>query len=144
MSVGCQWSHHVLADEMPETLFDFYSPKKPIYTRARFLPSSELHDAHLNNVLLTDGCRIHGATIHNSVVGLRSIIKSGVSIQSSIVMGGDYFETDGDLAENKQLGRPAMGIGEGTVIEGAIIDKNARIGRNVRIRALPNRPESPN
>ena len=57
-------------------------------------------------------------------------------------MGADYYETEADRAENKRLGRPDIGLGDGTVIEGAIIDKNARIGRNVCIRHLPDRPES--
>jgi glucose-1-phosphate adenylyltransferase len=58
------------------------------------------------------------------------------------MMGADYYERQRDLAENRRIGQPNMGIGPGSVIECAIIDKNARIGRNVVIRAIPNRPDS--
>ena len=126
----------------PDAPFDFYSPDRPIYTHARFLPASEVHGAHLHNVLLTDGCRVHDATVRDSVVGLRSIIGPEVTIRSSVIMGGDYYETDKELAENKQLDRPEIGIGAGSIIEQAIVDKNARIGRSVTIRAIPNRPDS--
>lgn len=126
----------------PDAPYDFYSPDRPIYTHARFLPASEVHGAHLHNVLLTDGCRVYDATIRDSVVGLRSIIGPEVTIRSSVIMGGDYYETDKELAENRQLDRPEIGIGAGSIIEQAIVDKNARIGRNVTIRAIPNRPDS--
>jgi glucose-1-phosphate adenylyltransferase len=128
-----------LAIASPETEFDFYSPERPIYTRARFLPTSEIVDSTLDEVLLTDGCRIHGARVESAVVGLRSIISPEVSIKSTILMGADFYEMDEAKAENKQLGRPEVGVGPGSIIERAIIDKNARIGRNVKIRSLPNR-----
>jgi glucose-1-phosphate adenylyltransferase len=122
--------------------FDFFSPARPIYTHARFLPGSEVDQSRLDGVLLGDGCRIHGADITDSVVGLRGIVSPGAKISRSIIMGADYYETGLSLTENRQLSRPNIGIGEGSVIEGAIIDKNARIGRNVRIRRLEGRPDS--
>ena len=125
----------------PDAPFDFYSPDAPIYTHPRFLPASEIHGANLDNVLLPDGCRLHACSIHNSVVGLRSIIGSDVAIESSVIMGADYYETEAHKAENRRLGRPDVGIGEGSRIANAIIDKNARIGRNVVIRALVDRSE---
>ena len=127
---------------LPTRPFDFYIPGRPIYSRARFLPASEVHGAHLDHTLLADGCHVTNADIRDAVIGLRSIIGQKVRIRSSILMGADYYENEADRAENKRLGRPDIGIGEGTVIEGAIIDKNARIGRNVRIRHLADRPES--
>ncbi len=125
----------------PDAPFDFYSPDAPIYTHPRFLPASEIHGANLDNVLLPDGCRLHACSIHNSVVGLRSIVGSDVAIESSVIMGADFYETETHRAENRRLGRPDVGIGEGSHIANAIIDKNARIGRNVIIRALVDRPE---
>jgi len=122
--------------------FDFYDAERPIYIHARFLPASEVHGSHLDNVLLTDGCRVQFASISNSVVGLRSIIGSEAVIQSTVMMGADFYETDKEHAENRQLGRPDVGIGAGTHIERAIIDKNARIGSNVVIRDIPNRPDT--
>lgn len=122
--------------------FDFYAPRTPIYTRARFLPTSEIHQANLHNILLTDGCRISGTEISDSVIGLRSIIGKDTSIKATVIMGTDYYETNEDKSDNARLGRPDVGIGPGTQIERAIIDKNARIGANVTIRAIPDRPDS--
>lgn len=125
----------------PDPPFDFYSAKAPIYTRPRFLPASEVHGAHLHNVLLTDGCRIYDATLRDCTVGLRSLIGPDVSIKSTVIMGADYYETEADRLQNQELEQPDIGIGAGSVIEGTIIDKNARIGRNVTIRSIPNRPD---
>lgn len=127
---------------LPNRPFDFYIPGRPIYSRARFLPATEVYSARIENALLADGCRVMDSQITHAVVGLRSLIGPKSQIRSSVLMGADYYETEADRAANKRLNRPDIGIGEGTVIEGAIIDKNARIGRNVRIRHLPDRPDS--
>ena len=124
-----------------EAPFDFYDAHAPIYTHARFLPGSELHNTRLDEVLLADGCRIYDASVRECVVGLRSIIGQEASIQSSILMGADYYETDADKAENRRLKRPDIGIGPNAVIKGAIVDKNARLGSNVTIRYIPDRPD---
>ena len=120
---------------------DFYDAHAPIYTHARFLPGSEVQDSRLDEVLLSDGCRIFSATVRETVVGLRCVIGPEANIQSSVLMGADYYETDEQRAENVRLGIPNIGIGEGAIIKGAIIDKNARIGRNVTIRYIPDRPD---
>ena len=125
----------------PDAPFDFYNPVTPIYTRPRFLPATEVHGAQMENVLLTDGCRVHDAKITDSVVGLRSIIGPDVTINASIMMGSDYYESDDARSDNIKNGVPDIGIGAGSIIERAIIDKNARIGRNVQIRSMPNRPD---
>ena len=125
----------------PDAPFDFYSAQAPIYTRPRFLPASEVNGAMLNNVLLTDGCRISKSTVNDAVIGLRSIIKARTEIDATIIMGADYYESEDMLSENEQKGIPDIGIGEGSSIAKAIIDKNARIGRNVTIRNLPDRPD---
>lgn len=125
----------------PDAPFDFYNPVTPIYTRPRFLPASEVHGAVMENVLLTDGCRIHDARIKDSVVGLRSIIGPDVTIDASILMGSDLYESDAIRAQNERNNIPDIGIGAGSIIERAIIDKNAHIGRNVHIRNMPNRPD---
>lgn len=121
--------------------FNLYDPQRPIYTRPRFLPGSKVQGGSLHNVLLADGGRIQEATIRDSVIGLRSIIGDRTTIQRTVVMGADYYETAKELAENESLRRPNIGIGAGTVIEGAIIDKNARIGRQVIIRHFPDRED---
>lgn len=128
-----------MASPLPK--FNLYDPKGPIYTRPRFLPGSKIEGGSLHNVLLADGGRIQEATLRNSVVGLRSIISHGVSIQRTVMMGADYYESQGDRDENRRLGRPDVGIGSNCHIEGAIIDKNARIGAGVIIRRRPNRED---
>jgi glucose-1-phosphate adenylyltransferase len=125
----------------PNRPFDLSNPKLPIYTHARFLPPCEVSGSKLEHVLLTDGCRFANATVANSVIGLRSIIGSQVTIDSSVIMGADYYETEEDRAKNKQLGRPDVGIGAGSIIEAALIDKNARIGKNVHIRHILDRAD---
>ncbi len=128
----------------PDAPFDFYSPKHPIYTHPRFLPSSEIYGADLTNVLLPDGCRIGDVIISDSVIGLRSIISEHTTLRRVVVMGNDYYETEEDMVENGRLSRPNIGIGADCSIKRAIIDKNARIGNNVTIRSLPNRENSDN
>jgi len=128
-----------LALAAPDAPFDFYSPRTPIYTRARFLPPSEIHDARLNQVMLTDGCRVNDATISSVVLGIRSIIGPHTTIKSTVLMGSDFYESSEAKEDNRRLGRPDIGIGAGSYIEQAIVDKNARIGNHVTIRALPNR-----
>lgn len=128
-----------MASPLPK--FNLYDPKRPIYTRPRFLPGSKVEGGSLHNVLLADGGRIQEATIRNSVIGLRSIINHSVSIQRTIIMGADYYESEDDRQENRRLGRPDVGVGPNSYIEGAIIDKNARIGQGVIIRHQPDRED---
>jgi len=126
----------------PNAPFDFYDAERPIYTHARFLPGSEVFNARLHNVLLADGCRIDSASVNSSVIGLRSMISQEAKIKETVVMGADYYETDEHKAFNKEIGRPNIGIGAHTVIGGAIIDKNARIGSDVTIRYHPEREDT--
>ncbi|MBV8128220.1 MAG: glucose-1-phosphate adenylyltransferase [Planctomycetaceae bacterium] len=114
--------------------FDFTSGEQPIFTRPRYLPCSRLGSATVKNSLICDGCIIgRGVVIENSVIGVRSIIGENVTIRDSYMMGIDYYEQAHQVSENQRQGRPGAGIGAGSVIERAIIDKNARIGRNVRV-----------
>ncbi|HSM54820.1 MAG TPA: glucose-1-phosphate adenylyltransferase [Candidatus Sulfomarinibacteraceae bacterium] len=128
-----------MASPLPK--FNLYDPKRPIYTRPRFLPGSKVEGGSLHNVLLADGGRIQEATLRNSVIGLRSIIGHGVSIQRTIIMGADYYESQEDREHNRRMGRPDVGIGPNSFIEGAIIDKNARIGQGVIVRHRPDRED---
>jgi glucose-1-phosphate adenylyltransferase len=126
----------------PDRPFELFDPRIPIYTHPRFLPPSDVRGSQIDQVLLADGCYICDSIISNSVVGLRSSIGPDVTFRSSIIMGADFYETDEEKAENKRLGRPNIGVGEGSIIECALIDKNAHIGRNVHIRHLPERQDS--
>ena len=124
--------------------FDLNIPDQPVYTNARFLPPNELQGARLSRVMLAEGCNIGDAEITNSVIGIRSIIGSQVVIHNTVMMGADHYETAEQRLENRRLGRPDIGIGDGSVIDSAIIDKKARIGSNVQVRCLADRPDSEN
>jgi glucose-1-phosphate adenylyltransferase len=113
--------------------FNFFDPRLPIYTHARFVPGSILHDCDLHDVLLAEGCKIHQARIQNSVIGLRSQIGEGAEIKNTILLGADYYDPSGTQVPH---GVP-IGIGPHSRIDGAIIDKNARLGANVTIQPLP-------
>jgi glucose-1-phosphate adenylyltransferase len=113
--------------------FDFFDSQKPVYTHSRFLPCSVVEDSTLRDVLLAEGCLISRADISHSVIGVRSLVGTGTSIKDSILMGADYYPADARSDPTK----PAIGIGPACRIEGAIIDKNARIGANVCILPFP-------
>jgi glucose-1-phosphate adenylyltransferase len=114
--------------------FDFMSGDRPIFTRPRYLPCSRLSDVIVRNSLIADGCVIgRGSVIENSVIGVRAEIAENVVIRNCYIMGSDGFEPANHREANRRLGRPDVGIGSGSVVENAIIDKNPRIGRNVRI-----------
>ena len=118
----------------PTPPFDLASAEAPIYSRARFLPPTRIDGATVRGSLVADGCVIEpGAVIENSVIGLRCRIGRNVVIRNSILMGDDFYETSDAVANHRANGHPPLGVGDGTHIEGAIIDKNCRIGRNVRV-----------
>jgi len=123
-----------LALTLPDPPFDFYDPTHPIYTRPRFLPSSRADGCHLKQTVLAEGCTIQQSDIRESVIGLRSIIGPDAQITRTVMMGADFYETPERKTENRRLDRPDVGVGRGSVIEGAIIDKNARIGEGVTIQ----------
>jgi len=118
---------------LPDSPFNFHDPQHPIYTRARFLPGSVVDGATLHNVLMSEGCRIYRAEIRHSIVGLRSYISSGVRLSDTIMMGADYY----DLPDAPPPGGLPLGIGPDCHIQGAILDKNVRIGAGVVIRPFP-------
>ncbi|CAH1423690.1 unnamed protein product [Lactuca virosa] len=113
--------------------FSFYDRTAPIYTQPRYLPPSKMLDADVTNSVIGEGCVIKKCKIHHSVVGLRSCISEGVIIEDTLLMGADYYETDADKRVLEAKGGVPIGIGKNTHIKKAIIDKNARIGDNVKI-----------
>jgi glucose-1-phosphate adenylyltransferase len=117
-----------LTDLAPQ--YSFFDPHAPIFTHPRFLPGSKINGATLRQAIISDGCIISDAHIERSVIGVRSLIQSGATIRNSIVMGADYFGTDGGDIASKG---PPIGIGRICVIDRAIIDKNARIADGVVI-----------
>jgi glucose-1-phosphate adenylyltransferase len=120
-----------LTSKIPK--FNMFDSEAPVFTRARYLPPSKIDESRIVESILSDGCIVIGAAITNSVIGLRSRISTGVQIDSSFLMGADYYQTFEEMRDDVMAGKPRVGIGEGTVINRAIIDKNARIGSNVRL-----------
>jgi glucose-1-phosphate adenylyltransferase len=117
-----------LASKSPP--FDIRNREAPIFSRPRFLPPTIMGDAKITGSLIADGCKIgDNVTIENSVIGLRTVIGDNVSIRDSILMGADYIE----MPESVAPGTLPVGIGNGTTISGTILDKNCRIGSDVRI-----------
>jgi glucose-1-phosphate adenylyltransferase len=121
-----------LASDQPP--FDFHSPEGVIYTRMRYLPASRVSAARTDHCLISDGCVIAaGARLEGCVVGLRSRIGRDVQLRDTILIGADRYETEQERAANRKRGTPDFGVGEGSIIERAILDKDCRIGRHVRI-----------
>lgn len=113
--------------------FNFYDEDMPIYTHRRYLPATKLNFCTFSSSLASEGSIITNASIVNSIIGVRTLIESGASLNGVYCMGATYYETDEQKAHNRKIGIPNIGIGEGTLIRKAIIDMNARIGVGCRI-----------
>lgn len=122
-----------------EPAFDFYAEEEPIYTQLKNLPPSKINAATITSSLTSEGCIISDCVLKRSIIGLRSIIKKGTRLDGVIHMGSDYYETPAERKANCEKGIPDIGIGEGCNIARTIIDKNARIGNNVRINVDGNK-----
>ena len=120
-----------LASKIPK--FNLFDSEAPVYTRARYLPPSKVEESQITDSIISDGCIITGAVINRSLIGLRSRLSKGVRMEASFMMGADYYQTLEEMREDHRIGMPRVGIGDGTIIRGAIIDKNARIGSGVRL-----------
>jgi glucose-1-phosphate adenylyltransferase len=123
-----------LAAPLPK--FNFFNTEAPIYTRSRYLPPSKLHDCDIDGSMVSEGCILNGVYARNSIIGLRSRIDAGVKIENSIIMGSDFYESLDEIRANVDAGRPHIGIGTNTLIRGAIVDKNVRIGRDGKLLNL--------
>jgi len=113
--------------------FSFYDPEYPFYTHPRFLPATKIESCEIIDSLVSEGCFIEKARLERAVVGIRSRIGRGVQIRRSLILGADEYETSEEMERSRREKVPAIGIGEETIIENAIVDKNARVGRGVRI-----------
>jgi glucose-1-phosphate adenylyltransferase len=121
-----------------EAPFDLYGPRWPIYTRSRPLPPSRVIGSEIRDSLLCEGSRIIRARVVDSVVGVRSIIREGTTLNQVVLLGEDFYEGEQLLSESREGGdEPPMGIGRNCLIERAIIDKNVRIGDGVVIKEKP-------
>lgn len=113
--------------------FNFYDEEMPIYTHRRHLPATKVNFSNITSSLTSEGSIITNAYIVNSIIGVRTIIDSGASLDGVYCMGAKFYETEAQKAENARRGIPNVGIGKGTIIKRAIIDMNARIGEGCRI-----------
>ena len=120
-----------LTDAVPP--YNFFDHLSPIYTRPRILPASKVNAATIRRAIVGDGCIISDAHIERAVIGIRSIIESGATIRNSVIMGADFYEDESIEVYQDALPRPPIGIGRNSVIDRAIIDKNARIGESAVI-----------
>jgi glucose-1-phosphate adenylyltransferase len=134
--VGTIKSYHeanlaLTSDDPP---FVFHSPEGVIYTRMRYLPASRASNAILDHVLMADGCVIGAGTrIQHSVIGVRTQIGKNVTIKNSVMIGADGYESAHEKAENQRRGLPNVGIGDGAIVDNAILDKDARIGAKAHL-----------
>lgn len=119
--------------QQPQPPFSFYDEQAPIYTRARYLPPTKLLDSHVTESIIGEGCIIKECRIAHSVLGVRTRIEAGCTIEDSLIMGSDYYQPSAERHSLVNNGKVPIGIGPNSIIRRAIIDKNARIGRNVQI-----------
>jgi glucose-1-phosphate adenylyltransferase len=120
-----------LADEQPA--FSFDDEKAPIYTRARYLPPSQIHDAQIRRSILSEGCRLDRCVVDHCVLGLRLRVEEGVVLKDTLVMGADSTESERERAVLRTHGGVPLGIGRGSMVCDSILDKNVRIGCNVQV-----------
>ncbi len=117
-----------LALAQPLPPFNFFEQQAPIYTHARYLPASKLNQCAIDHVVIGEGSILTNSSLKHCVLGIRCFIDEGTVLEDTIVMGSDIFETPEQLAENITKRKPRLGVGKNCRIEGAIIDKNTRIG----------------
>ena len=132
-TIGAFYEANLALTEQPKPPFSFYDEDFPIYTRPRYLPPSKLVDAQITNSIVGEGSILKSCSINHCVLGVRSRVENSVVLQDSLVMGSDFFESTSEREELRRNGGIPLGVGEGSTVKRAILDKNTRIGRNVSI-----------
>lgn len=120
-----------LTDQPPN--FHFFDPLKPIFTSPRFLPPTKIEKCRVKDSIVSHGCFLRECSVEHSIVGIRSRLEYGVELKDTMMIGADYYETEAEIAASLAEGRVPVGVGKDTKIMNCIIDKNARIGKNVII-----------
>lgn len=120
-----------LTQELPP--FNLFDNDTRVYSRARMLPPSKISSTSFLNAVVSEGCIVHAKQVENCVIGIRTRVGYGTRMFRCYAMGTDYYETLEDIEYDQEKGIPKLGIGDNCYIENAIIDKNARIGNNVKI-----------
>jgi len=124
-------AHMDLTRPLPK--FNFYDELNPIFTHARFLPGSKILASDVESAILCEGSIVDRSRIRESIIGIRSRIGENCRLERTVVMGADFFESREGLERDREAGLPAIGIGPDTEVRNAIIDKNARVGRGVKL-----------
>jgi glucose-1-phosphate adenylyltransferase len=132
-TIGAFYEANMALTDQPNPAFSFYDEKFPIYTRPRYLPPSKLLDAQVTQSIIGEGSMLRACSIHHCVLGVRTRVEDEVVLQDTLVMGADYFESGEERAVLRERGGTPIGVGQGSTVKRAIIDKNVRIGRNVTI-----------
>ena len=132
-TIGAFYDANLALTKQPTPPFSFYDEKFPIYTRPRYLPPTKLVDAQITESIIGEGSILKSCSIHHCVLGVRSRVESEVVLQDSLVMGSDFFESSDERMALRSGGGIPLGVGQGTTVKRAILDKNTRIGNNVAI-----------
>lgn len=132
-TIGAFYEANMALTDQPNPAFSFYDEKFPIYTRPRYLPPSKLLDAQVTQSIIGEGSMLKACSIHHCVLGVRSRVEDEVVLQDTLVMGNDFFESSEERAVLRERGGTPVGVGRGTTVKRAILDKNVRIGRDVTI-----------
>ena len=132
-TIGAFYEANLALTDQPNPAFSFYDESFPIYTRPRYLPPSKLQDSQVTQSIIGEGSIIKSASIHHCVLGVRSRVEDECVLQDTLVMGNDFFESSDERAVLRERGGTPVGVGRGTTVKRAILDKNARIGRDVTI-----------
>ncbi len=132
-TIGAFFESNLALTKQPKPPFSFYDEKFPIYTRPRYLPPSKLVDAQITDSIVCEGTILKSCSILHCVLGVRSRIESDAVLEDTLVMGADFFESSEERIELRKGGGIPLGVGEGSTVKRAILDKNTRIGNNVVI-----------
>jgi len=130
-----------IAMAQPNPPFHFHSEEGPVYTHPRFLSGSRVEQCDIRHSMLAGGGILCGSVLDHCMIGIRSIISEGCTLERVVMMGADYREWPADKKANRKSGVPDVGIGRGSTICNAIIDKNARIGEGVVIEKREKRKQ---
>jgi len=132
-TIGAFYEANLALTQQPDPLFSFYNEEFPIYTRPRYLPPSKMLDTQVTESIIGEGSMLKACSVHRCILGVRSRIESESVLQDSLMMGADFFESAKERALLRQQGGIPVGVGSGTTVKRAILDKNVRIGGQVTI-----------
>jgi glucose-1-phosphate adenylyltransferase len=132
-TIGAFYEANLALTDQPNPAFSFYDEQFPIYTRPRYLPPSKMLDAQVTQSIIGEGSMLKACSVHHCVLGVRTRVEDEVVLQDTLVMGNDFFESSQERVVLRERGGTPLGVGRGTTVKRAILDKNVRIGRDVTI-----------